>query len=321
MASAGLVACTTFSDVSYDAGGPASDAGKGGSRPALTSYLTTKDAGILCSRAVRCPELMRSIALSIHVPLTSWQPHAYFSLCTSWLASSVSPDRPGFAMQQGMLAAMAKATTCEASVAAAFVQAAGAPCTDDVACGDGALFSCTQSGKFRIPCGTPYQPGDTCRPSAGADLCVRSASCTAGVTCSEGHSIKVCGFGVESTVECWARGQVCASGRCTDAVLPAECPESTDVTGACTGTRAVVCTSSQPQTTIDCGAAGLTCAAANGTSYCQHASDDCTPFSPGIDTCDASGRLVACVAGRRTALDCSSIGLSRCAAAPAAHCE
>ncbi|HEY8079077.1 MAG TPA: hypothetical protein VIF62_33325 [Labilithrix sp.] len=323
--------CTTFDGLGYDAGAtaPVNDAASDDASPAPPKgYLSVEDAAHVCSLAMVHPSLEASISASIGVPLQIGMPH--FSTCISWLSRGVTATRKGFAVQQQMLKNVRNAPDIGAAAQACFVNVSlGDPC-DAGSCFNGFVVACASGNRVIVQCKPPQELDQSaCTSGPGGPQCVRAATpCSTQIVC-DGDIEHHCAPGSTTTElgsDCSRTGQSCVAGEgCLSPgdtyVCPAGANGSGEIITDCNGAVARVCVPLQPRVDIDCAQAGLTCLAQGTTAVCASPSDTCTPLSAGIDTCIDDQRVTACVDGRPTTIDCTTIGYAKCVAAPTAHCE
>jgi hypothetical protein len=340
------VACTAFdfarpgdtpADASADANGPA-DAGDAGTG---VSFLSVDQAAKLCAQLFACPRLAEAIELSTAIPLNTPASPLSFSSCMDWVAGPVDPARPGLALQQQILGAVAAASSCSAALSALPVRPSDAgACVDTTCATPGAIAICPPfQGAFALSCNTPYfgASGDCVALDGGFIDCVSLGACSAaGSSCADTSTLEVCYATQPSsltTVDCALTGRQCASGAGNLAACVAPNKLSPpcllhEAKDACESDSVVHCLAGFPkteiaaQTEIGCGAVGRTCTTANamGVARCAHASGDaCTPFDADQSQCQGGGTTIrVCIGGAKQDYDCAAAGL-KCVAGDALH--
>lgn len=328
-------ACTTFSDVTVpepDAGEPEEDAG-----PSAVSFLSTIDAAKVCALAHSCPGLASSLIASSSVPIDSGN----FSMCLTWLAGPLPPNRVGLAVQQQTLTCVAAATSCiEAGecLSIEYLQ------QDDPRCvghdgsggggGGGAAVFCSADGtdvvhcdtQYILHCDTPFfTPGTSCLEGADGTLWCSSAQNCVGAEACTGTVLEYCGSpsDLRFSVNCAAVGTTCGLDPQLgyfDCLTNGERRNCSGTGASCAGDIVEVCDNFEVSL-FDCPAIGRTCDATQGLARCASPADACTPFDLDVNVCNGTS-LEVCIGGKRSAFDCASAGLD-CIPTGAAlgHCE
>jgi hypothetical protein len=354
LATALAASCTTFSGLSAapadggrtalpaDARVEGSDGSDGGPETApgdaapeasgKPAYLSMQDAAKACALIFHCPLLASSIMASISVPVDRLS----FSLCMSWLAGPLPPNRPGIQTQSTTLACIAKAKSCvEAGscVSLENFEPADPRCADagpDAAeqCADDAATVLRCAGHYALHCGAAlYAPGSRC--FVGAD---KSHWCALGTQCNVvpqciGDLYEYCGASdLHASINCAAGGYKCGVPVGSETGLPdcltGDVLKPCTIPGVdCTGAIVAVCDGYQ-QSEFDCAALGGTCSKKDGPARCVRSDDKCTPFEPTVNVCDAKGNIALCIGGAVTSFACTSVGLTcmPSAGAQSAHC-
>jgi len=304
----GLLGCTVFDGLSVPA-----------AMLAGPSYLSLDQGARACSLVLRCPRLSEAIARSVGVPASA----ASFSTCLTWLAGPLPSNRFGIGAQQGLLACVSEAAGCEEALGCVFVEplaADDARCVGaigDVCGSDGMLVDCASGLAGRCP-SPHWGAGSECRLGLASEGrcalggCLPEMSapprCTSGVyvRCDPATNLKV-------AQDCRTVGLTCPEGaegadaQCAteDGVFPCDEPGAT--TCSPDGTRARACDGSLASE-FDCASMGASCVEDEAGARCAAAGEACSPRDSGIDACEGSV-ISLCVAGRRSTLDCASLGL------------
>lgn len=313
-----LWSCTVFNGLTATQPGEGGG-GAGGAGPAGPSYLDLDAAVRACGHVLACPGLATSIAISIGVPADAES----LSRCVSWLSGPIPEGRAGFDVQAQMLACVAAAPDCAGALGCAFVevlQPGDARCagvTADVCSGE-ELLDCGRGVIERCD-SVRYSPGTSCRLGLDGIGQCSLAGClpaTHGPPACEGNTLILCDVTsrLRLAVSCTSLGLTCgedATGQSAicgvnGAILP--CDTAGEVTCSPDGTTVRVCTG-QVASEIDCAALGAACVAEGASARCAWPADECAPADADVDTCEGSV-ISLCVAGRRTAFDCASVGLA-----------
>ncbi|HSQ65060.1 MAG TPA: hypothetical protein VLM85_17675 [Polyangiaceae bacterium] len=291
-------------------------------------YLALADGVKFCSNAFACPLLGQSTEFSIDVPVDS----NHFSSCIGWVAGPLPKNRLGHDSTAKFLTCAAGATSCGAATGCMWyeVLAPGDPrcagydagiagaCADD----GGSLLLCNQPSVEH--CNNAYFPsGASCmkgvdtynycaRPTCSGDQCAGSMLEFCGATnkiyngwdCAAGGFS--CGFdSTEGYVDCLTDG---TAKKCS--ALSVTCQSG--IASICDGVY---------ESHYDCNNYGGTC---DQTSFprCTLPGETCTPFDPGIDTCNGSS-ITLCYGGQKTTFDCASVGKTCVAGANGQtdHCQ
>jgi len=72
---------------------------------------------------------------------------------------------------------------------------------------------------------------------------------------------------------------------------------------------------------VDCKLVGRSCTRLRQSAFCLRPDAACRPYELGIDRCDGDNRIIACVDGEVTSIDCEAFGFKRCQAGVIAHCR
>lgn len=321
--------CTTFdglavpppqdasTDVVQEAPPPA-DVHEASSGP--PGYLSTSDAGHLCSLLMQCPYLATSIIDSLAVPADPTN----YSLCMHWLSGPIPPDRVGLTAQTQALACMAAATTCGGAGACLWDEnlAPNDPrCADGSApdggdiCGDdgGSVYRCASG--YILHCDSAfYASGSRCLTGAdGTHWCALDTNCTVQDSCL-GTLNDFCGVpsNLHFGQSCAYDGYTCGLAANQDSGL-AGCftgntyePCSSPGT-SCSGNTTLQVCDGDMQSNFDCAALGGTCSTQGGAAICVKPGDTCTPFDNAVNQCSGSS-ISLCVGGHPATFDCASIG-------------
>jgi hypothetical protein len=313
-----------------------------------TSFLSPSDAAKLCAQIFRCGRLAEAIELSLALPVNTPASPLNYSACMDWMAGPVDPKRPGLAVQQSILLAVASAVTCAGAQAQLPVE----PVKADGGCTPGcasatSLTVCSPSGTtFTAACGSDWfgQTGDCFAPDSGlggnlADggsaLCFSTGSCTSGQSCIDTDTLRDCYHSAPPGFTAWKcsiSGRQCASasGNLAACVVPGKLAPPClfkEVKDTCDGDSVVHCAGGfMPQTELDCAPFGESCSTQNaaGVARCVLPGDAgaCTPFDSDQNQCQGSSVSV-CIAGVRQTIDCTGTGLpgtpGTCVGADATH--
>lgn len=327
--------CTTFNGLEAASGGDAGlvgqDAADGEAGPEAPGYLSLSEAAAACSAVFRCPQLARSIVYSMAIPVDELN----YSLCVSWLAGPIPPNRVGYALQATTLACVAASDTCEQAGACLWVEYlspsdtrcadAGVPEAGDGVCTDdgGTLLRC--QGQYALHCGSAYYaPGSTCLQGSGTYTgCALEQSCT-GMTSCVGSVLSYCAIDdLKYGINCAYGGYGC--GINDQSGFPCIPPDPTvecSIPGAtrCADDVVWVCDGLY-ESAFDCKAMGAACSDTEGSARCVPPDSQCTPSDSDVNVC-AGAAIELCIGGRKTSVDCAEIGLTCQPAAQgkSAHC-
>lgn len=332
-------ACTTFAfqrpsgsaDASVDASSDVTaEAVADGSPPSGTSFLSITDAARFCAQLFRCGRLAEAVELSLAIPVNTPASPLNYSACMDWIAGPVDPARPGLALQQAILLAVANAATCGDAEAALPVQAVK---TDGGACAPGcatstALTVCSPGGQtFTAACNSAWfgQSGDCFAPDSGlggniADggsaVCVSAGACSSGETCIDSFTLRQCyssnppGF---TDWNCAISGRGCNSGTGKLAVCavgnklapPCLFKETKD---ECDGLAVVHCAGGfMAQTELNCAPLDAGCSTQNppGVARCVSPAAACSPFDATQNQC-SNNAISVCIGGQPQTINCAA---------------
>lgn len=333
-AGAWSAACTTFSDaaaVEPDAGEPEPDAG-----PSTVAFLSSVDAAKVCAMALSCPGLASSLIASTSVPIDS----SNFSMCMTWLAGPLPPNRVGLAVQQQTLVCVAAATDCIGAgecLSIEYLQNDDPRCVGHGGGGGGggaAEVFCSADGtdvvhcdsQYILHCDTPFFiPGTTCLNGADGTLwCSSGADCVGAEACT-GTVLEYCGSpsDLRFSVNCAAVGTTCGLDPDLgyfDCLTDGKRRNCSGTGASCAGSIVEVCDNFEVST-FDCPSIGRACDASQGLARCASGNDACTPFDLDVNVCEGSN-IALCLGGQRVSFDCASAGLA-CVPTGASlgHCE
>jgi hypothetical protein len=325
--------CTVFDglvaerDAGHDADADAGD--DGGDLP--RGYLTLDEAARLCGLAAACPKLAGSIIASLGLPIDGLNA----SICATWLAGPVPPNRPGFAVQRETLKGLAAASSCElAALTLPFevidaidprcAGLTGYQCID----GDRAVANCDLH--FIQHCDSKkFGAGSSCRIGLqDTGRCALGGCLEQQIDC-KGDVSTVCDLTslLRLQYDCAFNGLQCGDGSgpgayCGSAQGALVCDSPSDIgTGRCEDDVLLVCDGLE-LVDFDCSSLGGSCNPDNPTAGCVLPGAACSPENGDETTC--SGDVLSlCVAGRRRSVDCEAIGMSCVAASGGrtARCE
>jgi hypothetical protein len=336
--SAGLaaaVACTAFDDVPApgsravppEAGDETTaDADAPDVLPA-PGLLSLTEAAQLCSLIARCEYLGLTITAALRVPVAE----PSYSLCLTELSTTFEPKRPGRDLTARVLKEIAAAPTCAAAASMLTLEVvppgdarcasdggdAGVPaqrCLDEktaLYCNGPQAF-----GKIRH-CGKPNHTADeTCIAFDGGVDCAIGMGCGGAgcigpvlTTCRPSDAMRV----LHTNTDCNVIGMQCTVGPdlnvgcSTDDVKTRQSSDGL-VGAACRGSKRISSEENYYGET-DCAAFGATCISSGVGATCAFPTDECSPFGAATDTCTGT-TFHGCVAGKKTSVDCASIGKS-----------
>jgi hypothetical protein len=339
-----FAACTTFNglsvgdtpldeagavDASFDEKAPPADArdsGNASDAPSKqTSFLSIEDAVRVCTLAIQCPLLPKSVQASLAVPLDILN----YSLCVDWLAGPLPPNRVGVTTEGNELACVAKGTTCTkalACISQEFLDDLDPRCAGFPLDGgrDAGFFQYCDDAGGVVRCDPQffhdvlhctsgyYMPGSKC--TLGSD---HTKSCATGTDCPStscsGNLLEFCGGNDTHQAEnCAIEGLTCGFDVTDDSGVPTCLTTDRAVTCTAQGTdcagNAVSVCDGFTRSQYDCAALGGTCTKASGTARCKRADDVCAPEDPSVNQCSGSN-LSLCVGGHPTSFDCARVGM------------
>jgi hypothetical protein len=336
-----FAACTTFDGLTAASPEPADsspppDAMVDDDAPAqdapvnkLPSYLPIESAVKVCSMAVSCPQLAKSVQASLSIPLDTLN----FSTCVDWLAGPLPPDRIGISVQGTELACVAAARTCpeaKTCLSQEFLDPTDSRCAKiplDAGrdAGTGAYEYCDDAGAV-VRCSPQYihdvlhctsgryAPSSRCMAGTdGTHWCARGSGCPQ-TTCSS-NLIEFCGgIGLNQGQNCAIEGQTCGEDVTNDSGVPAcitgDRVKTCSAMGTeCVGSAVSVC-DGFTRTEYNCAALNGSCTKASGTARCKRNNDVCAPEDPAVNHCSGT-QISLCIGGQPTTFDCASVGL-RC---------
>jgi hypothetical protein len=318
--------CTTFN---FPYPEPEDAAAEGAcTAEAGTGYLAVDQAVRACSFVTTCPGLAVSISASIALPLD--QTGGSYAACVNWLAGSTTANRAEFAFQAQMLACIAGASSCDAAIGCTPIRPIDAGCnnfSEDCLDGGAGIVRCIDGVELESPCGPPiWADASSCfiDRSLGIPIArcgTNGASCSPGVTCTDGTTLSVCptqGSANEPwSVNCSVFGEVCSSLDCNsplDAGLDAGAICGlTDQGISCTSdSRAIRYCNREPQlrSTFDCSQSGRTCVPSGSAAYCRGPCDTCSPFDQGMGRCvnlNGTVGVTLCIDGVPSTYGCNCV--------------
>jgi hypothetical protein len=306
--------------------GDASDAG-----PAFTApgFLSLTEAAKLCSRLIACNGLGLSLTQDFRIPLNG----AGYSYCVTQLATTFEPNRLGAGLVSTTLRKIVDLGDSSCQLSFNELEDQELPSGDALCAGPDAvtppnghcidaktMLWCESRGGVGTltHCGKPSGgPTESCVTIDGGALCSPGGLCPA-ATC-EGNTLKGYLETADGTrycreVDCSAIGLRCV----VDAFDNVGCASSDKATGTannaggfCEG-DVYLARAYLYEGRIDCSALGARCISRRMLALCAFENAECSPFDPSVDRCKAGSDVVElCVGGRRTELDCASIG-KRC---------
>jgi hypothetical protein len=288
------------------------------------AYLELDAAVRACRWALECPHLAASLTRSIALPIDDTS----FSLCLHWTAGELASGRPGIEVQRALLEQVADAASCEAALAAVWVEDID-PDTD-ARCAGPVEYRCEDDGAVAIDCGdrtvtrcsSPrFVEGTACTGSALFAACA-SGTCPGNdagleLTCA-GEVGTICAGSLRADFYCPPLGLTCGDSK-------AFCAPEGGFVGSCSGPgnarcagggeRVEVCASQLGGSSYDCTRIDGGACAVDGPARCIRSGAGCTildadggdsggsTLGASVDVCNGN-TLRACVDGQPIAIDC-----------------
>jgi hypothetical protein len=303
-------------------------------------FVTLAEAVDACTVIASCGHLAQSVTRSLRVPVAEAVPAtaanvhpAYdtsFSFCVEQLSKTFEPQRPGRDIVAASIRRIAKASSCREAGKGLYLEylpgtdvhcptspdASPWVCIDDVTAVECApefavVFHCNapralpagkcitlDAGRYGIGgCFLPETTGGSCSPT-----CQGSAA----LLCD---SFPLFPRRYGTLTECSALGLECKidpGTTNTGCATPGRAPryDQYRYPGTYCENTNLVLSNGTFVGVLDCASFGGVCAGKNAAAVCTMADAECTPFSPGANTCQGS-KIHLCVGGKWQDVECA----------------
>ncbi len=316
-----------------------SDAEAGPMTLPADGFVTEREAIDACTVIAACPYLAFSLVTSLRVPVAEsilfqsaedvGLSSTSFSYCVEQLSKTFEPARPGRDIVAAAVRKIGTATSCGeagSTLLNDFHRDADVHCTADAGPTDTCIDNVTG-----LSCDGPFStltrhcnaaggvPSDTCLSLDGGTPVTGCVLADGVCPFCEGSVATLCDYAdpkvassrlpARAHVDCKALGLECAI---TPGGLNVGCASADHVVrqdvyqyaGAYCVDSTLYLSDSTFVGLFDCAAIGGACAQSAGAAVCTMPDAECTPFSPGANTCNGS-KIHVCVGGHWKDVDCA----------------
>lgn len=302
-------------------------------------FVTLAEAVDACTVIASCGHLAQSVTRSLRVPVAEAVPataanvnpvyDTSFSFCVEQLSKTFEPQRPGRDIVAASIRRIAKATSCREAGKGLYLEYLPVPdvhcpsspdaspwvCIDDVTAVECApefavVFHCNSpsglpGGKCITLDAGRYGIGGCFTPESTTGMCNPTCQGSAAVLCDSfplfprryGMLTDCSVLGLECKVDLGTTNTGCA--------MPGRAPryDQYHYPGTYCENTNLVLSNGGFVGVVDCASFGGVCAGKNAAAVCTMPDAECTPFSPGTNTCQGS-KIHLCVGGRWQDVEC-----------------